>query len=249
VPFDPSSVHLQPVPMIPFSSRDPYNSASTARPGMRAYASAPVGPSGSTWTGGLAFMLLAPLLTAGSYVGWTQLVTTGVVPMSSILYVGLGAFVIGLLALAAAQFDRNALANRGYFDLASPFWVLLSPLVYLIVRATRLHGQGRGGPGAILLWLVTTAASAALLVVAAMTFLSAPTPDRVAQIQSSLQSQLAAKSVTATVSCPTVTSLAPGSSFGCTIKTATSSLPIQVTITDWTGAFSIKSAPGSGVTS
>ena len=168
VPFDPNAVHLQPVPMIPFSSRDPFNPASTARPGMRTYAAAPVGPSGSTWTGGVVFMLIAPLLEVGAYFVWTRLVTMAVLPSSSITFLSVAVFAIALFAIAAAQFDRNGLAKRGYFDLASPFWVLLGPLIYLIVRATRLHRQGRGAPAAIVLWVLSTAGSAALIAFAVL---------------------------------------------------------------------------------
>ncbi len=163
VPFDPNAPQLQPVPMIPFSSRDPFNPASTARPGMRAYAAAPVGPSGSTWTGGVVFMLIAPLLEVGAYFVWTRLVAMAVLPSSSITFLSVAVFAIALFAIAAAQFDRNGLAKRGYFDLASPFWVLLGPLIYLIVRATRLHRQGRGAPAAIVLWVLSTAGSATLI--------------------------------------------------------------------------------------
>jgi hypothetical protein len=177
VPFDPSAVHLEPVPVIPFSSRDPYNSASTARPGMRAYAAAPVGPTGSTWTGGLAFILLAPLMQAAAYFAWTQLVAMGTIASSTLPYFAGAVGIIGLLALASSQFDRNALAKRGYFDLASPFWVLLvPPLVYLIVRATRLSGQGRGAPLAIVLSLLSSAAAGGLIGFALMPFLAAIYP-------------------------------------------------------------------------
>lgn len=174
VPYDPNAVHLEPVPVIPFSSRDPYNSASTARPGMRAYAAAPVGPTGSTWTGGLAFILLAPLMQAAAYFAWIQLVATGTISNGTFPYIAGTVAIIGVLALASSQFDRNALAKRGYFDLASPFWVLLvPPLVYLIVRATRLSGQGRGAPVAIVLSLLSSAAASGLIAFALMPLLQA----------------------------------------------------------------------------
>ena len=173
VPYDPNAVHLEPVPVIPFSSRDPYNSASTARPGMRAYAAAPVGPTGSTWTGGLAFILLAPLMQAAAYFAWIQLVATGTISNGTFPYIAGTVAIIGVLALASSQFDRNALAKRGYFDLASPFWVLLvPPLVYLIVRATRLSGQGRGAPVAIVLSLLSSAAAGGLIAFALMPLLA-----------------------------------------------------------------------------
>jgi hypothetical protein len=250
VPFDPSSVHLEPVPVIPFSSRDPYNSASTARPGMRAYAAAPVGPSGSTWTGGLAFMLLAPLISAAAYFGWIQLVASATISNDTFPYIAGILGVIAVLSLASAQFDRNALAKRGYFDLASPFWVLLvPPLIYLIVRATRLNGQGRGAPLAIVLSVLSSIAGSAVVVFALTMALTAPTAERVGHIQSSIEASLAAKNIKATVSCPAVPSLAPGANFVCTATTASATLPLRVTIVDWTGEFTVASTSSSGSTS
>ena len=238
VPFDPSAVNLQPVPVIPFSSRDPYNSASTARPGMRAYAAAPVGPTGSTWTGGLAFMLLAPLISTATFFVWSQLTTTAGLSLSSVSWLPFALGGIGLIGLAAAQIDRNSLARRGYFDLASPFWVLLiPPLVYLIVRAMRLRGQGRGAGPAIGLWALSYIAANILIGVISIAWLSAPTPERVALVESTIQQQLATKNITATVNCPAVTSFAPGSAFDCTVATHGASLPIRVTVSDWDGGF------------
>jgi hypothetical protein len=238
VPFDPNSVNLQPVPVIPFSSRDPYNSASTSRPGMNAYAAAPVGPIGSTWTGGLAFMLLAPLISTATFFVWSQLTTTAGLSLSSVSWLPFALGGIGLIGLAAAQIDRNALARRGYFDLASPFWVLLlPPLIYLIVRAMRLRGQGRGAGPAIGLWALSYVAANILIGVISIGWLSTPTPERVAFVESTIRQQLAAKNITATVACPAVTSFAPGSTFDCTVKAQGASLPIRVTVTDWDGAF------------
>jgi len=247
VPFDPTSVHLEPVPVIPFSSRDPYNSASTARPGMRAYAAAPIGPSGSTWTGGLAFMLLAPLIQAAAYFGWVQLISSATITTDTFPYIGGIVALIGVLSLASAQFDRNALAKRGYFDLASPFWILLlPPLVYLIVRATRLRGQGRGAPLAIVLSLLSGVAGSAVITFALMTAFTAPTAARVGQIQSSIEAGLAAKNITATVSCLNVPSLVPGTTFTCTATTSGATLPLRVTIVDWTGDFTVASTTAGG---
>jgi hypothetical protein len=247
VPFDPNSVHLEPVPVIPFSSRDPFNSASTARPGMRAYAAAPVGPSGSTWTGGLAFMLLAPLITAATFFVWTQLATTTTVSLESAGWLPYALLAIALLGLASAQIDRSALARRGYFDLASPFWVLLiPPLIYLIVRALRLRGQGKGAGAAIGLWVLSYVAGNLLIGVIGLGWLSAPTPERVAMIQSSIQHEFAARQITATENCPAVPSLAPGSTFTCTVATQGSALPIRVTIDDWNGDFSVATVTSSG---
>jgi hypothetical protein len=247
VPFDPNSVHLEPVPVIPFSSRDPFNSASTARPGMRAYGAAPVGPTGSTWTGGLAFMLLAPLIQTATLFVWTQLTMTGGLSLDSATWLPFALLGISLIAVASAQIDRSALARRGYFDLASPFWVLLlPPLIYLIVRALRLRGQGRGAGPAIGLWAVSYIAGNILIGIILVGWLTAPTPERVSAIESSIQHELATKNITATVTCPAVPSFAPDSSFTCTVASqGGAALPIRVTITDWNGDFTATPVSGS----
>ena len=249
VPYDPNAMHLEPVPMIPFSSRDPYNSASTARPGMRAYAAGPVGPTGSTWTGGLAFMLLAPLISTATFFVWTQLTPLTQLSAESLGWLPFALFGIGLVGLASAQIDRSALARRGYFDLASPFWVLLiPPLIYLIVRALRLRGQGKGAGAAIGLWVLSYAGAYALAILVAFGWMSAVTPQRVAYVETTLQQELAAQQhVTATVSCPAVTSFAPGSTFTCTVTTQQgASLLFRVTVKDWSGGFSATPVVSSG---
>ncbi len=249
VPFDPNAVHLEPVPIIPFSSRDPFNSASTARPGMRAYAAAPVGPTGSTWTGGLVFMLLAPLISTATFFVWSQLTPFTRLSADSVTWLPFALFGISLLGLASAQIDRSALARRGYFDLASPFWVLLiPPLVYLIVRALRLRGQGKGAGAAIGLWVLSYVGAYALTILVAFGWLSAPTPERVASLESAMQQQLATQNITATVSCPAVTSFAPGSTFECTVTPQQGSpLLFRVTVQDWSGFVTL--APVSSSTS
>ncbi|MEO6115280.1 MAG: hypothetical protein ABIP33_02755, partial [Pseudolysinimonas sp.] len=246
VPFDPNSVRLDPVPVIPFSSRDPYSSASTARPGMRAYAAGPVGPTGSTWTGGLAFMLLAPLISAATFFVWTQLTAVDALSLAGVSWLPFALGGISLIGLASAQIDRGALARRGYFDLASPFWVLLlPPLIYLIVRAMRLRGQGRGAAPAIGLWVLSYLAGSVLLGVIFTAWMAAPTPERVAFVETSMQQSLASMHITATVTCPSVTSFAPGSTFLCTAKTQTASLPFRVTVDSWDGHFTVAPVSGS----
>jgi hypothetical protein len=182
-------------------------------------------------------MLLAPLITTATFFVWTQFTTVTALSIQSASWLPYALAGIGLVGLASAQIDRSALARRGYFDLASPFWVLLiPPLVYLIVRAMRLRGQGKGAGPAIGLWVLSYVASYALIGAIGVGWLSAPTPDRVALIENSIQHQFAAKNATA-VSCPSVPSFAPGSTFTCTVSLQGSSLPVRVTMSDWNGDF------------
>ncbi|CAN5439717.1 hypothetical protein BH10ACT6_BH10ACT6_10540 [soil metagenome] len=243
VPFDPNAVPAQnPVPVmpvIPFSSRDPYNPASTSRPALRSYGGAPVGPSGSTYTPALVIILLAPLLMAGGYALLFQLalINVGLAPNLAVAGLLVALFFIGI---GAAQFDRNTLAKRGYFDLASPFWILLSPLVYLCVRASRLHSQGSGGIRAVLLWFAAWAGAAAILTFSTLAALTAVTPDRIAQTEQLVAQSFVTDKVTPTVDCPAVPSFAPGTVFTCTATSGSTVKLVQVTITGLTGGESYK---------
>ena len=79
----------------------------------------------------------------------------------------------------------------------------------------------------------------ALAILVAFGWLSAPTPQRVAYVESTLQQELATQQhITATVSCPAVTSFAPESTFNCTVTTQQgASLLFRVTMKDWSGGF------------
>ena len=240
VPFEPNAARMEEsLPAIPFSSRDPFNPASTSRPAMRSYGAAPVGPSGSTYTGALVIILLTPLLIAGGYALLFQLnaIHVGLAPNIALTAL-LGALFF--VAIGAAQFDRNALAKRGYFDLASPFWILLSPLVYLSVRASRLHAQGSGGIRAVLLWFVAWAAAAVILTFSTFAALNAVTPGRIAQTEQAIAHELVHNKVTPKVDCPSIPSFTVGAEFNCTATSGNTVRLVQVTITNWTGGESYK---------
>jgi hypothetical protein len=151
-----------PVVREPFRLRETPADERASRSGFQWHGPIPTGPTGSTFTGSLVVILLTPLLMAGGYVLRLQLnaINVGVDPNLVIGGVLAELFFVGI---GAAQVDRNALAKRGYFRLASPFWILLSPLVYLAVRAARLRSQGRGGASAVLLCIVAWAGAVAIL--------------------------------------------------------------------------------------
>lgn len=240
VPFDPNAlVNLEPVPPISFGSRDPFEPARTSRPGLRFYGAAPIGPNGSTYTPALALIWVTPLLLAAGYSLLFQLqsVNVGLAPNLALAALLAALFFVGI---GAAQFDRNSLAKRGYFDLASPFWILLSPLVYLGVRASRLHSQGPGGIRAVFLWFAAWLGAAAVLVFSTFTAIAAVTPDRVAQTESSIAQALTVDKVVPTVNCAGIPSFASGSVFNCTAASPDSIRLVQVTITNWKGGESYR---------
>lgn len=73
------------------------------------------------------------------------------------------AFVVVMASFALAIRDRQQLTLRSHQSTASPAWIFLSPLAYLIARATHTRRQaGRGWAPAIVFVLVSAAAAAAL---------------------------------------------------------------------------------------
>jgi hypothetical protein len=71
------------------------------------------------------------------------------VPALVILNVVLWAAVIGLAVL-----DRGKLRSGGNTTAASPLWVLLTPLAYLIVRAQHVRMYAAGGWTVVIWWCV-----------------------------------------------------------------------------------------------
>ncbi len=155
-------------------ARSTFAPTTNSRPDLQWYRSASLRPSRSTYTGGLVMIVLTPLLMAGGYALLLQVrsLNVGLAPSLAVALLLLVLFFVGI---GAAQVDRNALAQRGYFDLASPFWILLSPLVYLGVRASRLRPQGSGGVRMLLLWILASAAGAAIVAVSTLAAITAVT--------------------------------------------------------------------------
>jgi hypothetical protein len=76
-------------------------------------------------------------------------------PVSSLV---LGLALLNLLAWAIlvrlAFADRAALFNGGNNTAASPWWTLLTPLAYLIVRARQVELYATGGWASVLWWCI-----------------------------------------------------------------------------------------------
>jgi hypothetical protein len=78
------------------------------------------------------------------------------------IQVGL-AFVVLMASFALAIRDRHQLTVRSHQSTASPAWIFLSPLAYLVARAAHTRRQaGRGWAPAIVFVVVSAAAAAAL---------------------------------------------------------------------------------------
>jgi len=82
----------------------------------------------------------------------------------------LGIALLTLLALAIlvrlAFADRTALINGGNNTAASPWWTLLTPLAYLIVRAREVERYATGGWASVLWWCIAAFVAPGIAVLA-----------------------------------------------------------------------------------
>ena len=67
-------------------------------------------------------------------------------------------FIFALATIGLAIRDRRDLADSGHVKTASPAWVLLTPLAYLIARAVEVRRQAGRSGGALVVWLLIVAA-------------------------------------------------------------------------------------------
>jgi hypothetical protein len=72
------------------------------------------------------------------------------------------AFIFVLITIALAVRDRRALVQFGHAKTAHPALILLTPLVYLLVRSVKAHGSAGRESAPLIVWLVLVAAISAL---------------------------------------------------------------------------------------
>ncbi|WP_411700725.1 DUF2510 domain-containing protein [Conyzicola sp.] len=73
-------------------------------------------------------------------------------------------FVFAIAGIALALQDRKQLTLRSHQDTASPAWILLTPLAYLVARAVHTSRQAGRGWAPALTFLLLTGAATALVV-------------------------------------------------------------------------------------
>ncbi|MCW4386193.1 hypothetical protein OH146_10465 [Salinibacterium sp. SYSU T00001] len=78
------------------------------------------------------------------------------------------ALVTLILTIVFAFNDRSALRQLGHGRAASPWWLLLSPLVYLIIRTVHAHGETGRGAAPLVVYICLQVAPVVLGVIAAI---------------------------------------------------------------------------------
>jgi hypothetical protein len=162
-------------------------------------------------------LVLVPAVLIGFFEGAAAAAGKGSVNQTTLSATGLIADVVfaGLLLLFA-EMDRRKLRSYGFVHTAAIWWVLLTPLVYLILRGSSIRREtGRGGYGPLIGFLCTIG----FFVVAAIAipaFLVAHSAGSSAAFATSLETGLDQKGGHFTVSCPPTIPTSIGSTFSCT---------------------------------
>jgi len=118
----------------------------------------PVGPPEIAYTTAVWLQALLPLLVMGTAVSlvlwlpefYSRFVQFGLVAV----------LVIATIGLAVS--DYRTLTNAGHSRAAYPGWVLLTPLVYLSVRAARTKDEAQKGVAPLLVWFLAVGVAVAL---------------------------------------------------------------------------------------
>ena len=131
--------------------------------------------------------------------------------------------VIVFLRVILAYVDRNTLRLWGFSNPASPWWMLLwPPLLYLIVRTSRVRREVRRGGAPLWTYLATLVVIVLLAVVAVPVFVVQQEAAARTTFVASLTRGLDSRGANYAVSCPPDFSFAIGSHFTCTVQDATS---------------------------
>lgn len=166
-------------------------------------------------TGGVWMLAITPLLQLGLLaLGWA-VTDGGTSAATSAIGSGLGAALLAWVVIGVVL-DFRRLGALGHDYRPSVFWLLLSPLMYLIARA--IHVQRTTGRGTAPTWvhvmlsIVVTAALGAA-------GLALPRDASIAelrQVESTIVADMMQQGLDYTVLCPDSATLGPGSTFVCT---------------------------------
>jgi hypothetical protein len=152
----------------------------------------------------IAFIIALPALAS-----ITSLVTLGAIAAAIVV-------VPFIIALVFAIVDFSALKGRGLPRPASPAWMLLTPLVYLIVRTVRVRRATGRGSAPLWVWIAAWAVSSAVIGVASVQIVPAVTNFQNARsLAQGIQDGMNSQGGEFTVTCPPTAPLTIGSKFTC----------------------------------
>jgi hypothetical protein len=155
-------------PLAPLTPMLPHIQASPASAGYVPFQSAPREVPGTTrgiaYTRAVWWIAFHPL--------WAivpQVVIVALVGIGTPLIVGMGLAILNLVIfvvmIALAFNDRAVLVAGGNGSAGSPWWMLLSPLAYLIARTIEVKRWDSSGWGPLVWWIVSSILSPGLALV------------------------------------------------------------------------------------
>jgi hypothetical protein len=127
------------------------------------------------------------------------------------------AFVPFVVAVIFATVDRHALKKRGYPVPASVWWMLLSPLAYVIVRTVKLRREVGRGSGPLWVWIAAWAVSSVVIAAVTVQMLPAITNSQnSSSLARGIQDGMNSRGGNYLVTCPPSAPLTVGARFSCT---------------------------------
>ena len=114
----------------------------------------PVAPPERVYTGSAWLLALTPLFVGGLAVAIVMFLGEF---YSRFAQIGLLAIIV-IVAVAVTVRDSRELREAGYSNPPSAGWIVLTPIVYLAVRAGRTAQQGKKGVAPLIVWLLLAAA-------------------------------------------------------------------------------------------
>jgi hypothetical protein len=153
----------------------------------------------------VAYILEFPILAAQSDLSFRSGAIAG------------ASFIPFLVAVIFATVDRHALKKRGYSLPASVWWMLLTPLAYLIVRTLKLRREVGRGSGPLWVWIAAWAISSVIIGVVTVQMLPAITNSQnSSNLARGIQDGMNSRGGNYLVTCPPSAPLTVGARFSCT---------------------------------
>jgi hypothetical protein len=169
----------------------------------------------SASTPGVWIVALAPLafliLVAVAFL--VEKPASGSSPLITVL--GLAQFIT---VVVGAMLDQRQLEKLGYQRTTSPWWAVLSPLVWIIIRTVRVRRESGKGVAPLVVHILNSFVITVpvILAIAIPVFLAQQGTAYARSIESSLQAQSDSKQLGLTFDCPdTLPSISAGSTFDC----------------------------------
>ncbi|MDQ1574767.1 MAG: hypothetical protein QOH44_2326 [Actinomycetota bacterium] len=213
----PPPVPLAPTSLPPVAEAPMFPMPITQAPVLQTPVAQTVAPPGNWNTVSSWFVALSPIFYAAAYI--LEFPRAAGQPNISYVFGVLAgsAFVPFVVAVIFATVDRHALKKRGYPLLASVWWMLLSPLAYLIVRTLKLRREVGRGSGPLWLWIAAWAVSSVVIGVATVQMLPAITnSENSSSLARGIQDGLNSHGAKYLVTCPPSAPLTVGARFSCT---------------------------------